>query len=260
MAVKRMFSNKVLDTDAFLDMPLSAQALYFHLNLRADDDGFISSPKRIQSYIGASEDDLKLLVLKRFLIAFDDGVMVVKHWRMHNTIRHDRYTPTQYQEDLKMLGIKENNAYTLDFMQVEGACIQVGNSLATKWQPNGTTDIDIEKDIEVEKEPRIPAKEIIEYLNTVCGRHYKHDTASTLRLIKARINDGFTVDDFKRVIDKKAAKWGNDPKMAEYLRPETLFGTKFESYLNEPEAPKPKKHNFEGRDIDFKDLEKLVGI
>lgn len=113
MARKRMFRTDVLDTDAFLDMPLSAQALYFHLNLRADDDGFIGNPKRITSTIGASIDDLKLLIAKRFIIVFDDGVIVIKHWRMHNTIQKDRYSPTKYQEDLALLKIKDNLAYTL---------------------------------------------------------------------------------------------------------------------------------------------------
>lgn len=79
MAKKRMFNNDVLDTDSFLEMPLSAQALYFHLNMRADDDGFISNPKRVQTYIGAREDDLKLLVVKKFVIAFEDGKMLIKH-------------------------------------------------------------------------------------------------------------------------------------------------------------------------------------
>lgn len=148
MAIKRMFNKNVLDTDAFLDMPLSAQALYFHLNLRADDDGFISNPKRIQGYIGASEDDLKLLLVKRFLIAFDDGVMVVKHWKLHNTIQKDRYTPTTYQEDLAMLGLKANKAYTLDEKQMYTKCIQ-----------NVSTDIDIDKEIDkgIDK-PKTPKK------------------------------------------------------------------------------------------------------
>lgn len=113
MAKKRMFSLAVLETDAFMDLPLSAQALYFHLNLRADDDGFIGNPKRITSNIGASIDDLKLLIAKRFVIAFDDGVIVIKHWRMHNAIKKDRYTQTNFIEDLSLLGIKDNGAYTI---------------------------------------------------------------------------------------------------------------------------------------------------
>ena len=112
MAEKRMFTQKIIDSDAFLDMPLSTQALYFHLNMRADDDGFINNPKRIQRTIGASEDDLKLLILKRFVIGFENGVIVIKHWRMHNTLRKDRYNPTQYQEQLSTLQVKKNSAYT----------------------------------------------------------------------------------------------------------------------------------------------------
>ena len=127
MAEKRMFTQKIIDSDAFLDMPLSTQALYFHLNMRADDDGFINNPKRIQRTIGASEDDLKLLIAKRFVICFENGVIVIKHWRMHNTLRKDRYNPTQYQEQFALLDVKDNNAYTEK---------QV-NQLSTSWQPDG---------------------------------------------------------------------------------------------------------------------------
>ena len=112
MSEKRMFTQKIIDSDPFLDMPLSTQALYFHLNMRADDDGFINNPKKIQRMIGASEDDLKLLILKRFVIGFESGVIVIKHWRMHNTLKSDRYRPTQYQDELAMLDIKENKSYT----------------------------------------------------------------------------------------------------------------------------------------------------
>lgn len=128
MAEKRMFTQKIIDSDPFLDMPLSTQALYFHLNMRADDDGFVNNPKRVQRMIGASEDDLKLLILKRFIIGFENGVIVIKHWRMHNTLRKDRYNPTQYQEELATLALKDNNSYTEKTS---------GNHLATTWQPNG---------------------------------------------------------------------------------------------------------------------------
>lgn len=127
MAEKRMFTQKIIDSDPFLEMPLSTQALYFHLNMRADDDGFINNPKRMCRTIGASEDDLKLLLAKRFVIGFESGVLVIKHWRMHNTLRKDRYNPTQYQEEFAMLDIKGNKSYTE----------RSGNLLATEWQPNG---------------------------------------------------------------------------------------------------------------------------
>jgi Asp-tRNA(Asn)/Glu-tRNA(Gln) amidotransferase C subunit len=132
MAEKRMFTQKIIDSDPFLDMPLSTQALYFHLNMRADDDGFVNNPKRIQRTIGASEDDLKLLIAKRFLIGFENGVIVIKHWRMHNTLRKDRYNPTQYQEELAMLDVKENKSYTEKALE-----IPVIDTVATTWQPNG---------------------------------------------------------------------------------------------------------------------------
>lgn len=112
MAEKRMFARSLIDSDAFLEMPLSAQALYFHLNMRADDDGFINNPKRITDYVGAAADDLKLLLAKRFIIVFDSGVIVIRHWRMHNTLRSDRYHPTNYQAELSRLCIAENKAYT----------------------------------------------------------------------------------------------------------------------------------------------------
>lgn len=126
MAERRMLSKKIIDSDAFLEMPLSAQALYMHLNQRADDDGFLNNPKRIQRMIGASDDDLKLLLVKRFILGFESGVIVIKHWRMNNLLRKDRYNPTQYQDEFNALQIKENGAYT-----------EVGNQLTTTWQLNG---------------------------------------------------------------------------------------------------------------------------
>lgn len=113
MASKRMFSLSVIDTDAFLEMPCSTQALYFHLCMRADDDGFVGSPKIITRTVGASEDDLKLLIAKRFVLTFEDGVIVIKHWRMHNTLSANRYKETAYLEDKAMLKLKPNKAYTL---------------------------------------------------------------------------------------------------------------------------------------------------
>ncbi len=114
MANRRLFSRTVARSDAFLDMPLSTQALYFHLGLEADDDGFCSAPKTIARLIGAAQNDYDLLVAKGFLIQFDDGVVVIKHWRINNTIRKDRYHETEYQEHKKELYIKDNQAYTLD--------------------------------------------------------------------------------------------------------------------------------------------------
>lgn len=114
MAERRMFAKTIIDSDAFLDMPMSAQALYFHLAMRADDDGFINNPRKVMRMIGAGDDDAKILLAKRFIIHFDSGVVVIKHWRIHNYIQKDRYKPTVYQEEKAQLSQKDNGAYTLD--------------------------------------------------------------------------------------------------------------------------------------------------
>ena len=113
MAERRMFAKSIIDSDAFLDMPLSAQALYFHLGMRADDDGFVNSPRRIMRLINCSDDDMKLLIAKNFVIIFDNGIVVIKHWRIHNYIRSDRYKPSAYTEEKSMLAVKKNGSYTL---------------------------------------------------------------------------------------------------------------------------------------------------
>ena len=112
MAERRMFAKKITESDAFLEMPMSAQCLYFHLNMAADDDGFVNAPKKIMRMIGASEDDMRILIVKRFILAFDSGIIVVKHWRINNYLRRDRYTPTTYLDEKKALYLDENNAYT----------------------------------------------------------------------------------------------------------------------------------------------------
>jgi hypothetical protein len=128
MANKRMFSMTIIDSDSFLEMPLSTQALYFHLCMRADDDGFVNNAKRIQRMVNCSEDDLKVLIAKRFIIPFESGVVVIKHWKIHNYIQSDRYHPTTYTEEKAMLGMKDNKAYTLDTGCIQG-CIQDGSNV-----------------------------------------------------------------------------------------------------------------------------------
>ena len=125
MAEKRMFSKTIIDSDAFLDMSLSTQALYFHLSMRADDDGFVNNPKKIQRMIGAGDDELKMLIAKRFIIPFESGICVIKHWRIHNYIQKDRYKETVYKEEKAHLILKENKSYKY----VDTPCIQnVSNS------------------------------------------------------------------------------------------------------------------------------------
>lgn len=113
MAERRMFSKSIIDSDAFLDMPQSSQLLYFHLSMRADDDGFINKPKSIMRIIGCKDDDMKLLITKKYIIPFENGVVVIKHWRIHNYIRKDTYTETNYKEEKAKLCFDDNNVYAL---------------------------------------------------------------------------------------------------------------------------------------------------
>lgn len=146
MAERRMFAKTIIDSDAFLDMPLTSQVLYFHLSMRADDDGFINNAKKIQRMIGATEDDLKLLIAKSFIIPFDSGIVVIKHWKIHNYIQKDRYKETVYKDEKSMLDTKKNNSYTL--------CIQNGDNMETQVRL-GKVSID---KVSIGKD-NIPAKE-----------------------------------------------------------------------------------------------------
>ena len=112
MAERRMFAKAIVLSDAFLDMPLSARCLYFTLGMFADDDGFVGSPKGIMRQCGASQDDMLALIQKRFVLAFESGVIVIKHWRINNYLRNDRYTSTTYLEEKETLELDEKNAYT----------------------------------------------------------------------------------------------------------------------------------------------------
>ena len=117
MAQRRMFSKKITETDNFLDMPLSSQALYFHLNMGADDEGFIDKAKTIQRTIGASSDDLRILIAKGFVIPFDSGVVVIRHWRIHNYIRSDRFQSTMHQEEKKKIDFDETKIANIKAFQ-----------------------------------------------------------------------------------------------------------------------------------------------
>lgn len=139
MANRRMFSLDVVDTDAFLDLPISSQALYFHLGLRADDDGFVSSPKRVTAMIGANQDDLKLLVVKGFVIALENGIIVIRHWRQNNYIQSDRYKKTVYQTEFERL-IVNNGVYEIG---TDTPCIQNVSGMDTQ---NSVDKIRKEKD------------------------------------------------------------------------------------------------------------------
>lgn len=161
MAERRMFAKSIIDSDFFLDMPQSTQLLYFHLSMRADDDGFINNPKSIMRNVKCNEDDLKLLVAKQFIIPFESGVVVIKHWRIHNYIKADRYKSTIYQEEKSCLSL-ENNTYVTG-TTVEPERIQDGTTMEPEWNHVGT-----EVDTQVRDRVRVSKGKIIDSKGTYC--------------------------------------------------------------------------------------------
>ncbi|MCT3072544.1 DNA replication protein [Leuconostoc citreum] len=246
MAQRRMFSKKVTDTDTFLDMPLSTQALYFHLNMHADDDGFIDNTKTIQRMIGSSDDDRKLLVAKQFLLPFENGVVVIKDWRVHNYIRKDTYNQTMYPNELEQLNINDSGQYERqDLLPYTERPRDVDETLTQVRLGKDRLGKDSKDILSGSDEPdHVPYKEIVDYLNEKANTKYRSSGSKTKSLIKARVNDGFDLDDFKKVIDTKTSQWLNDQKMKKFLRPETLFGTKFEGYLNEVGVTQQTKKDY----------------
>ena len=171
MAQRRMFSKKITNTDQFLDLPLSSQALYFHLNMNADDDGFVNNVRSIIRLVGASNDDFKLLVAKQFVITFNDGITVIRDWRIHNYIQKDRRQPTLYKEELKQLGLDENNRYIKDPNHVSNLDTECIQPVSTGKVRLGKVSKDIDKDSKEDK--RSLAKESAKDKKAPCPKHKK---------------------------------------------------------------------------------------
>ena len=230
MAQRRMFSKKIVETDFFMEMSPTAKLLYFYLNMSADDDGFVGNPKTIKLISGATDDDLKILIAKQFIIPFDSGVIVIKDWKIHNYIQKDRYNQTQYLDEKKQLLVEENGTYTKCIQDVSSLDTQVrlGKSKDRLGKSNNTMS-DKSDDV-------IPYSEIISYLNEKTGRSFR-TTEAHKRFIKARWNEDYKLNDFKKVVDNKVADWTgktiNGQPAEKYLQPSTLFGTKFDNYLNQ---------------------------
>lgn len=230
MAQRRMFSKKIVETDFFMEMSPTAKLLYFYLNMSADDDGFVGNPKTIKLISGATDDDLKILIAKQFIIPFESGVVVIKDWKIHNYIQKDRYNQTQYLDEKKQLLVEENGAYT--------KCIQDVSSLDTQVRLGKSKDRlgKSNNNMSDKSDDVIPYSEIISYLNEKTGRSFR-TTEAHKRFIKARWNEDYKLDDFKRVVDNKVADWTgktiNGQPAEKYLQPSTLFGTKFDNYLNQ---------------------------
>ena len=242
MAERRMMSKSIIKSDTFLDMPATTQNLYFHMLLDADDDGFINAPKSIMRMIGAKDDDMKVLAAKQFVIPFESGVVVIKDWKIHNYIQNDRYKPSTLPER-DLLNIQKDKTYTLksDVSRMDTECIQtvsIGKDRLGKVRLGkdrvGKDSIDTLCHVthdDVDKSHF----EIIEYLNMKTGSKFKATTKPYIQAIRSRLKEGYTIDDFKTVIDKKCREW-KGTKLEKYLTPKTLFApSHFDTYLNSNE-------------------------
>lgn len=242
MAERRMMSKSIIKSDTFLDMPATTQNLYFHMLLDADDDGFINAPKSIMRMIGAKDDDMKVLAAKQFVIPFESGVVVIKDWKIHNYIQNDRYKPSTLPER-NLLNIQKDKTYTLkdDVSRMDTECIQtvsIGKDRLGKDRIGkdriGKVSIDTLCHVSHDDVDKSHF-EIIEYLNLKTGSKFKPTTKPYVQAIRSRLKEGYTVDDFKTVIDKKCREW-KGTKLEKYLTPKTLFApSHFDTYLNSNE-------------------------
>ena len=260
MAERRKMSKSIIKSDTFLDMPATTQNLYFHMLLDADDDGFINAPKSIMRMIGAKEDDMKVLVAKQFVIPFESGVVVIKDWKIHNYIQNDRYKPSTLPER-NLLNIQKDKTYTLkgDVSKMDTECIQtvsIGKDRLGKDRLGkdrlGKDRLEIYCHVSHDDETQKPHVEIIEYLNLKTGSKFKPSTKPYVQAIQARLKEGYSVDDFKTVINKKCAEWIGT-KMEKYLTPKTLFApSHFDQYLNA--NVKPEMNDTERRVVEINAL------
>lgn len=247
MAERRMMSKSIIKSDTFLDMPATTQNLYFHMLLDADDDGFINAPKSIMRMIGAKDDDMKVLSVKQFVIPFESGVVVIKDWKIHNYIQNDRYKPSTLPER-DLLNIQKDKTYTLksDVSRMDTECIQtvsIGKDRLGKVRLGkdrigkdrvGKDSIDTLCHVSHDDVDKSHI-EIIKYLNLKTGSKFKPTTKPYVQAIRSRLKEGYTVDDFKTVIDKKCREW-KGTKLEKYLTPKTLFApSHFDTYLNSNE-------------------------
>ena len=213
MADRRMFAKTIIDSDAFLDMPQSTQLLYFHLSMRADDDGFINNPKSIARNVKCNEDDLKILAMKKFIIPFESGIVVIKHWKIHNYIRADRYKETKYKEEKSRLMLDENKAYSVG--------IPSDNQMTTNGIPSDNqmdTQVRLGKDSigknyiynsntliteKAEKKPKVSYQQIVDKYNEICKSFPKvmKLTDARKKSIKARL-DTYSKEEIIKVFEK----------------------------------------------------------
>lgn len=262
MAERRMFAKSIVLSDAFLDMPLSARCLYFTLGMFADDDGFVGSPKGIMRQCGASQDDMLVLLQKRFVLSFDSGVIVIKHWRMNNYLQNDRHKTTSYIEELNTLEIDEKGAYT----EKEGMytnCIQNVYTGKDSIDKNSIGNINTAKKID-------KSNEIIALYHEKCPSLPKvlKNTDARRKMVNARLKD-YTEDEiakaFEMAEESEFLRNGNGTwKGASFdwiLNPNNIVKILEGNYKNKSTQPKNNQfNNFQQSNYDWDEINRELGI
>jgi len=250
MANRRMFSQTIIDSDAFLDMPSSTQVLYFHLSMRADDEGFVNSPKKIQRMIGCNDDDMKLLILKRFILLFESGVIVIKHWKIHNCIRKDRLVETSYQEEKALLYEKENLAYTLDKTKAKDTatiCQPSDNQVTTNSQPDGSIGKDSIGEDRLGKDSIVKDNAVNDFFESI-WRLYPNKKSKTAVTAKAKKElQKYSYEEIVRAIERYEHEVNACNYERDFMHGSTFFNGRYIDYLDEnfEEEVKPKSNKKE---------------
>ena len=229
-----MFAKSIVLSDAFLDMPMSARCLYFTLSMMADDDGFVGSPKAIMRQCGASQDDMNVLLSKRYVLGFDTGVIVIKHWRINNYLREDRRKDTTYVEEMETLAIDQKGAYT-------EACQPIANQLPTNCQPS-------DSQLTGKCQPSID-KNSIDKNSINKSARFQKPTVEEIRSYCLERKNGIDPETFYNYYESKGWVIGKNGKMKDWKAAVRTWEKR-----SKPEK-KNKFDNFEGRKYDFERLE-----
>jgi hypothetical protein len=208
MAQRRMFSLKVIDTDEFSDMPMSSQFLYYNLAMRADDDGFIGNPKKIMKMSGCNDDDMRVLSSKKFIIPFESGICVIRHWRIHNYIQKDRLTPTEYQDELNSLRLNNGKYEQPQERLIQEPCIQNVSKMDSQYRLGKDR---LGKDSIVSNASVADNKEfqgLIDLFKSVNPTHYKLFSNKSQRAALHRLVDAWGIEEITRAINTLPALIG----------------------------------------------------
>lgn len=246
MANKRMFTLKILDSDLFLEMPTSTQCLYFHLAMRADDEGFVGNPMKILRITNTSKDDLKLLIAKNLILTFrddTDGVIVITHWRMHNCISQNRFHETQYIDQKSQLRLRRNNAYSF----TDGVPLDDSRIIESQAGEKALSVSERKSSSKKKTEYSSQFKEMWEVYPK------KRDKSQAYRQYQARIRDGYTAEEILMAVQNYADECRRAHRDEKYIKHAKTFlgaATPFEDYLPDKNDYAPVQGNEGAADFD----------